>query len=269
MKNNSSQYKRTLLFHALIGATLGIIILHPLTMLVYWIEFNESLSVGGGSGWEFLKSRMTFSTHDGMISMTAIFALIGGIIGWFFALYHITLLKQHNIIRFLEHELEEDLIPLIARGESERLEFKTSLRWDVRQQRVNRVLEQVIAKAIAGFLNHQGGTLLIGVEDSGEITGLQPDFQTLRHKNTDGFERALMDLVKTFLGGDACTLVHCRFLNHEEHIVCRISIEATDQPIYLYDGKTSKYMLRTGNATRELDVQEAYSHISGQKMHDK
>jgi len=264
MKINLLLHKRTLFSHTLIGATLGVIILHPLTMLLFWNEFSEYLNVFGDSAWLFFKNRITNSAYDELVLMTAVFSLIGGTIGWFFAIYHINLLKQHNIIRYLEHELEEGLLSLIARGESERLEFKMSLRWDFRLKRANRVLEQVIAKAIAGFLNHQGGTLLIGVEDNGEIVGLQSDFQTLKHKNTDGFERALMDLVKTFLGGNACALVHCRFHTQDESIVCRINIEKSNQPVYLNDGKTSRYMLRTGNATSELDAEEAHSHILGQ-----
>ena len=63
---------------------------------------------------------------------------------------------------------------LMACGENNRLEFKSSIRWDVDEGRVSKVLEGVAIKTIAGFLNAEGGTLLIGVDDSGRAVGLGP-----------------------------------------------------------------------------------------------
>ncbi len=51
---------------------------------------------------------------------------------------------------------------LIAEGENAHLEFKESLRWDVRQTTVNKKLEDVAIKTVAALANHKGGTLLIG-----------------------------------------------------------------------------------------------------------
>jgi predicted HTH transcriptional regulator len=57
------------------------------------------------------------------------------------------------------------------------LEFKSSLRWGVPEGGVNKTLEKVIVKTIAGFLNSKdGGTLLIGVADNGTILGLEGDY---------------------------------------------------------------------------------------------
>jgi Putative DNA-binding domain len=60
-----------------------------------------------------------------------------------------------------------DVDGIIAGGESELVEFKSSARWDYREQKVNKSLEQVIVKTLASFLNARGGTLLIGVGDDG------------------------------------------------------------------------------------------------------
>ena len=59
-----------------------------------------------------------------LIPMSFVFALLGGIVGLLFGLYHIRLSGQKNLVRYLEHELAEELPLLIARGESEHLEFK-------------------------------------------------------------------------------------------------------------------------------------------------
>ena len=41
-------------------------------------------------------------------------------------------------------------------GESPTLEFKSSLRWDFREQQVNKALQRVIAKTAAGLMNSEG-----------------------------------------------------------------------------------------------------------------
>lgn len=39
----------------------------------------------------------------------------------------------------------------------------------------------------AGFLNTDGGTLLIGVDNSGNALGLDHDYQRVKPPNADGF----------------------------------------------------------------------------------
>jgi ATP-dependent Lon protease len=68
---------------------------------------------------------------------------------------------------------------IIEQGENERVEFKSSLRWDYKQNTKNQSLETVVAKSIAALLNYDGGTLLVGVDDSKNILGLENDFSTL------------------------------------------------------------------------------------------
>jgi predicted HTH transcriptional regulator len=52
-------------------------------------------------------------------------------------------------------------------------------------------LEKVISKTIAVFVNSEGDTLFIGVDDDddGNVVGLENDFQVLKKKNIYGFER--------------------------------------------------------------------------------
>ena len=151
---------------------------------------------------------------------------------------------------------------LIAAGESEATEFKESLRWDVKEGRVNKNLEKVIAKSLAGFMNHRGGNLLIGLSDDGTIKGIEADYNSLNNKNRDGFERALIDLVNNQLGGSAGTFVHIQFLESEGYTICWVIVDAATEPVYLKDGNISRYFVRLGNSTRELDVREAQNHFA-------
>jgi len=252
---------RTFALHGLVGAIIGIVMLHPLTKAVYWFEFRDQLVMDGDSLWLYLLQSYKVAFSLAMVPMTLFFALIGSAIGIAFAYYHLRLLRQHQTIENLEHELTLDLPDLIRSGESERLEFKSSVRWDFRLERVNKALESVIVKSIAGFMNHHGGSLLVGVSDSGEVRGLGYDYKTLKLKNRDGFELFINDLVKVRIGGEYCSLVHCSFHMINDQEICRIFVDSSDPPAYVQDGQVSRYFLRTGNGTRELDAREAHAHI--------
>ena len=49
-------------------------------------------------------------------------------------------------------------------------------------------MEKVISKTIAAFVNSEGDTLFIGVDDDGNVVGLENDYQLLKKKNIYGFE---------------------------------------------------------------------------------
>ncbi|KKL69002.1 hypothetical protein LCGC14_2119350, partial [marine sediment metagenome] len=108
------------------------------------------------------------------------------------------------IIKFVvkEEKIKEkiSLPEYLTSGESTILEFKSSARWDYYQEKVNKDLEFVIIKTIAGFMNTEGGTLLIGVTDDGEIIGVENDLKTLKKKDRDGYELLLNDLISSYIG---------------------------------------------------------------------
>ena len=64
----------------------------------------------------------------------------------------------------------------------------------------------VIAKAVAGFLNTDGGTLLIGVNDDGDVVGLVNDFAVVKSPDPDRFELWLRDFLASTLGQNAAAL---------------------------------------------------------------
>ncbi len=247
--------------HTIAGALLGILILHPVTMAIYWFEFHPSVD-GPDSVWHFIGVRMLRAFALPMLPMTATFALLGGLIGLGFGRYYEALSRRNRTISRLSEELGRDLSSLIRKGESELVEFKTSARWDLKKGAGNKTLEDSVVRTIAGFMNHRGGTLLLGVSDEGSILGLDKDYETLRRKDRDGFERFLMGIVHKRLGGDVSALVHPVFHDLEDKEVCRIIVEPCHRPVYMRQGDRVSYYVRMGNGTRALDVEEAVKHIS-------
>lgn len=246
-----------------IGAVLGVFVLHPVTMAIYWVEFRAELSTPGTSLWHFIWERMGASFTLPMVPMTGLFALLGGLIGGVQAVVEARLRRSKKAITYLEQEIAHDIPTLIHLGENEYVEFKSTARWDIRQGKVNKALTGVLAKTIAAFSNHHGGSLLIGIGDDGEVVGLELDYRTLKKPNRDGFALFVMTLVRERLGGHVCRLVHVLFAEVDDRDVCRIVVEPADEPVYLNEGTQARFFVRTGNASRELDARETVHYVAG------
>lgn len=162
---------------------------------------------------------------------------------------------------------DQEILTLIAQGESAQLEFKSTARWDLKENKKNPVMEEIILKTVAAFLNSEGGTLLVGVDDDGNILGLQPDYQTLKKKNRDGFELWLTnDLLLKSMGKEfaPCLSISFHIINHKE--VCRIQAKPAPEPVYIHirnpkSGQSEEcFFIRTGNSTNKVDTPRAITN---------
>jgi hypothetical protein len=143
--------------------------------------------------------------------------------------------------------------------ENRYLEFKSSLRWDYRQEKVNPDLEQVIIKTICAFGNTDGGILLIGVDDDKNILGLENDFKTLKKPNADFFEIHLRNILHTLMGVRYVSKnIRMNFEEVEkDKIVCAIKVFAADEAMFLKTKDKNgqyieKFYVRSGNSSQEI-----------------
>ncbi|MGC1303249.1 MAG: DUF3320 domain-containing protein [Caulobacteraceae bacterium] len=154
------------------------------------------------------------------------------------------------------------LLTLIEAGESERLEFKQTLRLDVETQTLNRKLEDVVVKTIAGFANQAGGTLLIGVRDDGVVTGIEPDYATLSTGNRDKFELHLTHLLNLNFGqAFRATRVRVSFPAVGGKVVCRVDVQRSPIGVVVKLADRSgapveRFYVRTGNSTHEFSLSQ-------------
>jgi len=147
---------------------------------------------------------------------------------------------------------------LILAGESQTIEFKSTARWNAHTGQHDPRLEHVIVKTVCGFLNAEGGSLLIGVEDAGALLGLEPDLGTLGTKpNADGYELFLRQLLDANLSMSTAATVRIRFPSMDGKQICLVSVAASGKPIFAKPPKGSgtdgsEFWVRIGNATKQL-----------------
>lgn len=242
----------------LLGIAAGVFVLLPVNEFVYYTEFHTS----GTPAMAFAGDQLSQALRGNLPRKTGFYALVGVLLSLGGAAIYASMARRSEKIRQLSAALEGDVRQQIAGGESAVLEFKSTFRWDLRESRINRSLETVVLKTLAGYMNAQGGTLLIGVADDGSIVGLEHDYSALKKPDRDGFEQVLMTSVASKLGGDACQCVQAVFHSVEGHDVCRTIISKAHRPVYLREGETPKLYVRTGVSTRELNVQEAIDYTA-------
>ncbi len=99
--------------------------------------------------------------------------------------------------QFAKAATTEIAIPdLIQKGESPLLEFKSTLRVDIKTGKAEKFIEHSVIKTLAAFLNSAGGTLLIGVEDNKNILGLELDFNSFsKGDKLDEFQKHFDNLI--------------------------------------------------------------------------
>ena len=173
-----------------------------------------------------------------------------------------------NRIEFTNTEKIEDteLKELILIGENEKLEMKSTLRYDLRQNIVNKNLEYVIAKTVSAFLNSEGGILIIGVDDNGNALGLEKDIETFSKKDVDGFELHLRNIIKKHLGSNFEKHLKITFPIIDETTICKVKILKSGKPVFAnFEGKDSFYV-RNGNSSIPKNREEQSEY---EKLHWK
>ena len=150
---------------------------------------------------------------------------------------------------------------LIKLPESPQLEYKSTFQWDVKQNRKNEDLRLSVLKTIAAFLNSEGGTLIIGVEDNGNVFGLEKDLSLLSRGDLDQFEQTVINLVCDRIGASFTQLLKTRFETIEGKDVCAINVKKSTKPVFLKSNKGLEFYIRAGNTSRSLDIPDIYDHL--------
>ena len=152
---------------------------------------------------------------------------------------------------------------MIKQGESKTLEFKSTLRWDVKLGQNNpKIVTHAVLKTIAAFLNTEGGDLLIGVEDDGHVIGIEAD----GFENDDKFMLHLTNVIGAALGDRAGTCIDPKVQLVNGKPVCLVSCQRSPEPVlFRWKGINKQpdgdFYVRVGPQTKALPPESAAEYI--------
>jgi serine/threonine protein kinase len=176
-----------------------------------------------------------------------------------------------NVLRHLDEVRHSSNVDtLMAAGESDKIEFKSSLHHPYGPlhpgqalKDAQKILRKSVTKTVAAFLNSEGGTLLIGVADSGAALGIEPDFAYLKQgkQDADGWLLSLKDVIMSTLGPEVWNGVHASLVRHGKRTVAVVICPARAAETWHREDGTERFYIRTSNATHELNGSSLLRYI--------
>ncbi len=151
-----------------------------------------------------------------------------------------------------------DIHQLVISAESKTLEFKQTLSLDIRTNNKEKYIEINCLKTIAGFLNSDGGTLLVGVTDDNKPVGVMGEISNLHKGSEDKFLLHFKSLVKEHIGEEFYPLLDYHLVNVDGNPILRVDCKESGRPCFI----GNDFYVRTNPATDKLAGPTLLKYIS-------
>ncbi|MCF6314490.1 MAG: response regulator [Verrucomicrobiales bacterium] len=155
--------------------------------------------------------------------------------------------------------IDEDVERLIGAGESDDLEFKSTLRWNLHSNKSDKRIENACLKTVAAYLNSGGGMLMVGVDDDGKPLGLDAD----KFPNEDKMLLHLNTLILNHLGGEFAQLIKAAIYSVQDQRVLVVQCMDSAEPVFFRRDNDEYFYVRTGPATAALSPSEVIAYLKG------
>ena len=152
---------------------------------------------------------------------------------------------------------EDKIIDIIKKGENKKVEFKKTFSYNKHtKNKRDESLIQSSVKNIVAFLNSEGGILIIGVEDNGDINGLSEEIE--KYKSIDDFKLFFVGVVKNKIGNIYNTNVNYKIHNIDNKEILIVKCEKSDKPCF-YEGK--EFYIRQNPRVLKLEGNEMTDYL--------
>jgi hypothetical protein len=146
---------------------------------------------------------------------------------------------------------------IVKAGESDKVEFKSTLRFNLYTNKFGKEIEHAALKTISAFLNTWGGILFIGVDDKQNILGLDND----RFENDDKALLHLTQMINDRLGSHFMQFINSSIETIDARKIMRIDVSPSNRPAYLTSNNEEFFYVRTGPSTTDLKPSMIYDYI--------
>ncbi|MCP4198756.1 MAG: ATP-binding protein, partial [Proteobacteria bacterium] len=169
--------------------------------------------------------------------------------------------KDRTVHFFDADGYEPHLLALIAGGEGDRLEFKSTVRMNLKSGKYGKEIEQAWLKTVAAFLNSSGGFLIIGVSDSGDVLGLDSD----GFESEDRCKLHIKNVLNHHIGAEFTSYIRFDVKRVQGKGIVVISCEPAKNPVFLIYKKEESFFIRSGPSSVQLPLSKALEYINQRK----
>ncbi len=147
---------------------------------------------------------------------------------------------------------------LINQGESKTMEFKSSLRWNFKAQKNDKKIKKSWLKTIVAFLNTDGGILLVGVEDDGEIIGIEHD----KFPCDDKLLVYFSNQIERHIGLEFSKFIKFELESIVDKKVLFVECKKSFEPAFLkLNEEEEDFYIRVGPTSKKLSTKAAWYHL--------
>jgi len=151
------------------------------------------------------------------------------------------------------------ILELIRRGESKKLEFKSTLRMNLITGKPDWNIEHSVLKTIVAYLNTDGGILLVGVSNSGEIMGVKND----GFPNEDRFLLHFKQLIKQHIGLNYAPMIEYTLVPVSGKEILEIDCKKSDEAVFLKTDKNDEeFYIRIGPSSERLTGSKLIEYVN-------
>ncbi|MBQ6548230.1 MAG: ATP-binding protein [Candidatus Methanomethylophilaceae archaeon] len=175
--------------------------------------------------------------------------------------------ENSDIIGIEEEDEKKEIEKLIEGGESYSLEFKSTIRTNLKTGEKDKRMEKAVLKSIVAFMNSDGGDLLVGVADDGEKIGVDVE----SFDNHDKMGLHITNLLSSQIGDEFIPFIKFKMLEYgqredgTDRVVVRFKCEPTTTPVFLKDGKEEQFYVRSGPSSVELTGADLIKYIDNRR----
>lgn len=146
---------------------------------------------------------------------------------------------------------------IIRQGESKNIEFKETLSLDVRKNTKEKYIELSALKTVVAFLNTEGGNLIVGVDDAGNIKGLDDEINKF-YKTLDKFLLHFKNLIKGRIGEEFYPYIENKAIQIDGKLTLIVECKQSQSPCYL---DNIDFFVRTNPATDKLEGPKLVEYV--------
>jgi len=147
---------------------------------------------------------------------------------------------------------------LLAGGETEYVEFKSTMRWNLHADKPGKEMELAWLKSVVAYLNSSGGFVVLGVKDDGDILGMEKD----GFRNDDKMLLHFENLIKQHIGLLFATYIKGEIRILDDKQIFLVCCERCPEPVFLRNGDDEKFFVRIGPSTHVVPASKVVDYMA-------
>ena len=157
---------------------------------------------------------------------------------------------------------EQSIFLLIRQGEGRFVEFKSTMRMNLKTGKTGKEIEMAWLKTVAAFLNTEGGILLLGVDDAGTILGLDAD----RFENDDRCRLHFKNVFNQHIGMEFTPYVVMDLYSIDGKTVAAVQCKPCPDAVFVKSKNGEEiFFIRSGPSTVKLPPSKILPYMQKRK----